>query len=328
MKTRFTLTLAVLIVLLGATIWIVRDRIAGTAAPVLAADSSSTVSVVPPTERSISPSTVAPLPTPSPERKPAPSVHVAASGELSYVARSGDTVSQLAVALLGADSRENRDSVIQQNASLQLNPDKVLEGQSYTITQPSAQIDEDAKSNQKRSPAPTTPVTAKPSADDKNDSKAAVVTTGPKLRYTAQPGDTVGGLASKLLGGDTKANRAGIVAGNASLQQDPDHMVAGESYTIVARNGLSSDPTAPHAKAPATQPDADEAAKLGVGRRLRYTAQPGDTLSKMAVVLLGSDTKVNRDLIISSNYSLKEDPDHLVAGETYWIAAPTQEVER
>ena len=62
---------------------------------------------------------------------------------------------------------------------------------------------------------------------------------------------------------------------------------------------------------------------MGVGRVLRYTAQAGDTVSKLATVLLGSDTKANRQAIIDNNRSLKQDPDHLVAGQTYWISAPT-----
>ena len=77
------------------------------------------------------------------------------------------------------------------------------------------------------------------------------------------------------------------------------------------------------AKVPTTQPDADEAARLSVGRSLRYTAAAGDTVSKLALKLLGSDTAANRDLIIQSNPSLKADPDQLTAGRTYWIPAPT-----
>jgi hypothetical protein len=151
---------------------------------------------------------------------------------------------------------------------------------------------------------------------------------GPSLTYTAQPGDTVRGLAAHLLGGDTRANRAGITAGNSSLRSDPDRLVAGQSYTIVARNGLAAHPDAPQPKAPTTQPEADEAAQLSVGRMLGYEAQPGDTVSKLAIVLLGSDTPANRGLIIRSNFNLKQDPDHLIAGVTYWIPAPTPDSKK
>jgi hypothetical protein len=50
-------------------------------------------------------------------------------------------------------------------------------------------------------------------------------------------------------------------------------------------------------------------------------------VSKLATVLLGSDTPANRDLIVSSNFSLKQDPDRLVAGVTYWIPAPVRDAK-
>ncbi len=74
---------------------------------------------------------------------------------------------------------------------------------------------------------------------------------------------------------------------------------------------------------PATQPDADLLVAAGSARELRYTAKPGDTVSTLAGVLLGSDTKENRDAIINSNPTLKQDPDRVIAGLTYWIPAPT-----
>jgi len=43
---------------------------------------------------------------------------------------------------------------------------------------------------------------------------------------------------------------------------------------------------------------------------------------RLATVLLGTDSPANRELIIKNNPVLKKDPDHLVAGQTYWIAAP------
>ncbi len=290
MKSRLTLIFAALLVLLGAVIWMVQDRHTGAAAPAAAVAAR----VAPAARQAIAPTTapaaVASVETPGPQGKSSPMVQVDTSGGAKYVAQAGDTLSQLATALLGSDSKEHRELVIAANPSLQADPDRVLAGQTYSSVR---------------------------------DDKTAVAGSGPQLKYTAQRGDTVSGLASNLLGGDTKANREGIVAGNASLQQDPDHMVAGQNYTIVARKGLAADPGAAPAKVPTTQPEADEAALLGVGRTLRYTAQTGDTVSKLAVVLLGGDTPANRDLIIKSNPSLQRNPDHLTAGQTYWITAPT-----
>ena len=154
--------------------------------------------------------------------------------------------------------------------------------------------------------------------------ETAADANGPMLKYTARPGDTVHVLAAQLLGADTKANCDLIIAANPSLQSDPDHLVAGQSYTIVAANGLAASTDGPRAAAlPKADRDADDAAQLSVGRTLRYTAQPGDTVTKLAIALLGSDTPANRNLILEANPSLKRDPDHLVAGKTYWISAPT-----
>ncbi|MDB5304873.1 MAG: hypothetical protein JWM97_2422 [Phycisphaerales bacterium] len=334
MKSRLTLIFAALVVLLAAMVWMVRDRFTGAVVPSMAAGRTVVIRVKPIAEQTTTPTTapVASAAAPASEGKSSPMVHVDASGAVIYVARAGDTVSQLAVALLGSDSRKHRDAVIAANTSLQSDPDRVLTGQTYSVPSSSVAGDE-LNADQRPDAASTAPVAAagakedapaiKPTSADKANDRAAATARGPKLQYTAQRGDTVSGLAAGLLGGDTKANREGIIAGNASLQQDPDHLIAGQNYTIVARNGLAADPDAPKAKAPTTQPDADEAARLGVGRTLRYTALAGDTVSKLAVVLLGSDTPANRDLIVKSNFTLKQDPDHVIAGRTYWIAAPT-----
>ena len=45
-------------------------------------------------------------------------------------------------------------------------------------------------------------------------------------------------------------------------------------------------------------------------------------MTNLAIALLGSDTKANRDAILNTNPALKADPDRIVAGQTYWIPAP------
>jgi len=327
MKSRLTLIFAALVILLGAMVFVVQERpavapvAAMAAVPVVAAPTVA-IPVLPAVSETPVPApapAVIPPAVPSSEKQTAPMVSVDASGNLNYVARDGDTVSQLAIALLGTDSKEHRDAIISANPSLQSNPDRVLMGETYSISASSVQTADGPTDR----PAVAAPAVAVVTTGHPANEKAPPEPTGPKLKYTAQPGDSVSALAGNLLGGDTKANRDSIIAGNASLKQDPDHLVAGKSYTITAPNGLAADPAAPQPKAPTSQPDADELARLSVGRTLRYTALPGDTVSKLAVALLGSDTPANRDLIVGSNPSLKQDPDHLVAGQTYWIGAPT-----
>lgn len=325
MKSRLSLIFATLTILLGAMVWVVNDRPGLVGVPVMAAEG-------PPAAGQAEPRAIpAAAPVAAPQGKTPPTVLVDASGDVSYVARAGDTVSQLAIALLGSDTKANRDAVIAANPSLQSNPDRVLAGQAYSADSSLDALDDQdqpgrvvsAVTNAVASPEEDAPA-VEPTAGGEKVGKPAAA-DGPSLEYTAQPGDTVRGLAADLLGGDTKANRKGIVAENASLRQNPDHLVAGKSYTIVARNGLSADPDAPQADIPTTQPDADEAVKMSVGRMLGYTAKPGDTVSKLAVILLGSDTRANRDLIVRSNFTLKQNPDQLVAGVTYWIPAPVPE---
>jgi hypothetical protein len=320
-------------------VWVVQDRSTAAALPMAAAPLE--VGQVPPAAEEQSIVTAAPVAVHAsgaepvaaavPQAKAAPRVSIDSSGAATYVARDGDTVSQLAVALLGSDSKQHRDAIVAENVSLQSNPDRVLTGQAYSVgTRPAARAASDVDDQRLDGSATSAAVTAgapegatvqKAVPTDKPHVAAAP--TGPKLMYTAQTGDTVRALASDLLGGDTKVNRDAIIDGNASLQADPDRMLVGKRYTIAAPDGLSADPTATRAKGPTTQPGADEVARLSGGRSLRYTAVVGDTVAKLAMTLLGSDTPANRDLIIQTNPSLKLDPDHLSEGQTYWIPAPT-----
>ena len=52
-----------------------------------------------------------------------------------------------------------------------------------------------------------------------------------------------------------------------------------------------------------------------------YTAEPGDTIAKIARRQLGGDTAANRTAILKLNPGLKNDPKLLRAGETYMIPA-------
>jgi LysM repeat protein len=251
-----------------------------------------------------------------------------AVGALSYTARSGDTLSELAVALLGKDSKANRDIVVSANPSLQANPDHVDIGRVYDTSAPAVVV------AVAPAPAPAESPARPTRQADVISPKAEVapveaVEPKPELKYTAKPGDTVNNLAGALLGGETKTNRDAIVNANASLQMNADRVVAGRTYRIPAPDGLSAatQPIASATARPATRPDADEIIQAGAPRTLRYTAKNGDTVTSLAVALLGSDTKANRDSIINTNPSLKTNPDRVVVGQTYWIPAPVAEVQ-
>jgi nucleoid-associated protein YgaU len=144
------------------------------------------------------------------------------------------------------------------------------------------------------------------------------------LKYIAVPGDTVGKMAAAFLGGEDQATQDLILNANPSLKANPDHVEAGQSYRIPVPEGLSAvTSAAAAAPRPTTQPDADQIVVAGSPKTLSYTAHAGDTVSKMAIQLLGSDSQAARDAIINSNPTLKKDPDRVIAGQTYFIPAPT-----
>jgi hypothetical protein len=244
-----------------------------------------------------------------------------AGEKLGYTAVEGDTLSNVVGGLRGSDTKKNRDAVIAANPSLQADPDRVLAGKTYLLTAPPAVAAAPASPEIQALPIPD----AKPEVAEAAQPKSDRV-----LKYTAQPGDSVSALAAGLLGEDSKTNRDAIINHNQSLKNDPDHIVAGKTYKIPAGDGLSAAaaPAAANVPPATTQPDADGVVKIGAGRELRYTARAGDSVSKLAEALLGSDTPANRDAIINNNASLKSDPDRVVAGQTYWIPAPVASIEQ
>ena len=59
-----------------------------------------------------------------------------------------------------------------------------------------------------------------------------------------------------------------------------------------------------------------------------YKAQSGDSLSKLAVRFMGSNSKANRDAIVRANPSLHQNPDKIVEGRTYILPpAPAPEAD-
>jgi hypothetical protein len=63
-------------------------------------------------------------------------VQAGSDRELRYTAKAGDTVSTLAEALLGSDSKENRDAIVNSNPSLKADPDRIIAGKTYWIPAP------------------------------------------------------------------------------------------------------------------------------------------------------------------------------------------------
>jgi LysM repeat protein len=128
--------------------------------------------------------------------------------------------------------------------------------------------------------------------------------------YKAEPGDNLAKLALKTLGKASKANCDAIIAVNPTLQQNPNLVVAGRSYNIPTNISATPAPApAPSATpAPVTPVEPaivenDEPAPAPSNPQFVYTVKPGDSLTKIAVIQLGTAGAVeaikdlNQDLL-------------------------------
>jgi LysM repeat protein len=125
---------------------------------------------------------------------------------------------------------------------------------------------------------PTTPT----QSSNSNSSGAATLAGG--KAYKAQTGDTLSKLAGRFMGGNTKANRDAIIAANASLQKNPDVIVAGKTYIIPVGNNSAT-------PAVATQPPAQPTMTQtpSASPEYWYTVKEADTLRRIAVNQLGDE---------------------------------------
>ena len=134
----------------------------------------------------------------------------------------------------------------------------------------------------------------------------SIVQVGPVGNDTPiQIRETASGSPQHQADSTSPANPASPQTGsNSSLQQ------------VAQANGeqLISDPSAANGGRP------NIATSNGVRK---YTAQPGDTLSRLAGRFLGGNTKANRDLIVKANPSLASDPNRIIVGRAYIIPGAT-----
>jgi nucleoid-associated protein YgaU len=100
----------------------------------------------------------------------------------------------------------------------------------------------------------------------------------------AESGDTLGDLADRAYGSNTKATRAALVAANPSLQANRNLIVAGRAYDVAPVEAAADEPATPAARAaaPVAKP-----ATLAM-----YTVRPGDTLWSIANDEVGNPNAV------------------------------------
>jgi len=113
----------------------------------------------------------------------------------SYEAVVGDTVSKMATRFLGANTKPNRDAIINANPSLKDAPDKIIVGQTYKIPlppKPAAAIHATDATALVPPPAPAPAPAPVPTP--------VVEVPAPAHVYIVQPGDNLSRIASDQLG--------------------------------------------------------------------------------------------------------------------------------
>ena len=112
----------------------------------------------------------------------------------------------------------------------------------------------------------------------------------------AEAGDSLGDLAEKAYGSNTRATRDALIAANPPLRSNPNLIVAGRSYAVAPATSTAI--TVATTPAPSASPAAKPAVAVAM-----YTVQPGDTLWSIAADEVGTPRAVaairdlNRDVL-------------------------------
>jgi hypothetical protein len=220
-----------------------------------------------------------------------------------------------------------------------------------STTQPQqAKLDE-AASNVRESvsaPAPATPQPA-PVTSVRQISPANPVPTQAELRAPVQQQQQPAGVAQVQVGGPAAPQSGSPIAirqdipitpqtPQAPLPQNQQHepiVAEGNGGNNVANSTLEEfargvgEPIVPagaggnntnHATPQTNKPEATNASGAIVGGK-EYVALAGDSLSRIASKLMGSNSKANREAIVKANPSLQKNPDVIIEGRKYIIPA-------
>ncbi len=123
-------------------------------------------------------------------------------GTALYEAKAGDTVSKLAAKFLGANTNANRDKIINLNAGLRANPNRIVVGEVYIVPDPNARGVARGESGPGRSGL--IPL-VNPERTDLRGGPAAPREELATTSYTTRPGDTLWKIARDQCGSQSKA---------------------------------------------------------------------------------------------------------------------------
>ncbi|MGE5607837.1 MAG: LysM peptidoglycan-binding domain-containing protein, partial [Bacillota bacterium] len=218
--------------------------------------------------------------------------------------RIGDVKPDRVVDLSG---RNPKDPVITVGPSARLNTTETAQVPGNVLGNAAGPLGvNDSTATESTIPGTITPPTATgelTGTGDHEQSSPEVQTANGK-EYTAEPGDTLGKIAAKALGKNTKSNRDAIIKANPSLQKDPNRIKAGETYIIPSQGTDATARTTTDAGTPTAQ------STRPANSELVYTTKSGDSLWKIAVEQVGSPSAVaqikelNRD-VLKNGASLK-----------------------
>ena len=146
MKRRMNIVVATLLAILAGVVWNVVKNQRNPIKASAVITTPSTETPPPKVEIVIVPAREPVIPAPPVVRQqPAAQVahteiaHTEDPGTTRHIAQPGETVTSLATDLLGKDTKTNRDAIINANASLKADPDKLVAGNTYRIP-PAAEV--------------------------------------------------------------------------------------------------------------------------------------------------------------------------------------------
>jgi nucleoid-associated protein YgaU len=120
--------------------------------------------------------------------------------------------------------------------------------------------------------------------------------------YTAEAGDTLGKMAGKAMGANTKANRDAILKANPKLAENPNKINIGDTYNIP----VQAVPVSNNNKTEPKETVAKEAAPAALNS-VEYVVKENDNLHKIAREQCGSISfvtqiqEMNKDLLKGSD---------------------------